>query len=63
VLNAQCGSVHFRTAAARSYMLRRHTSGIDPRFCTTCHILVNSLTFPESQRPTKQSVGTWTDGD
>ena len=46
-------SVHLRT---QSHRLRPRESGIGPRFSTTCHILVNRLTFPESQRPTKQSV-------
>ena len=41
---------------ALAHKLRPRESGIGPRFSTTCHILVNRLTFPESQRPTKQSV-------
>jgi hypothetical protein len=33
---------------------------IRPRIASTCHILVNCLTFRESQRQTKQSVSAWT---
>jgi hypothetical protein len=45
--------VHFRTGFQRTSFCP-DKRGTGPRFWSACHIVPNRLTFPESQRPTKQ---------